>query len=287
MLFDDSLAGVQGGGDGDEDAVCGRGLDVSLPTYEQVEQWLLSKEESAASTGLPARAETLLRWRTAFVQRLPTLLRLEQVRILLCVSKAFASGHRRACCLYKYTPTRQAASALAGRSLNALTLPATAPPRPFNALASLASRSRQYLVLTSAVELGRRSKTRGSVDLDLSEEPDSCKLSRRSARIVLQADGQFVLHNVGRRCVHYVCFDCAVSHWINAFLYGVDATAPQACAGQQHGGAPWSPDPATTPVPGVHSQRPPAVHGQRPCDNTPHGASTQAVADAVTSPTKS
>lgn len=93
----------------------------------------------------------------------------------------------------------QAASALAARALEAVTLPDAPAPRPFNALASLISRSRQYLVLASAVELGRRSKTRGSVDLDLSLEPDACKLSRRSARIVLQADGRFVLHNVGRR----------------------------------------------------------------------------------------
>lgn len=77
VLYDASVADQRG--EGDEATACGRGLDVSLPTYEQVEQWLLSKEEAAASTGLPVRAETLLKWRAAFVQRLPTLLRLEQV----------------------------------------------------------------------------------------------------------------------------------------------------------------------------------------------------------------
>lgn len=185
-LCDDTVAEAQG----EEEAACGRGLDVTLPTYEQVEQWLLSKEEAAASAGLPAKPETLLRWRAAFLQRLPSLLRLEQVWFALVAHT------------YTWSNT-QVASALAARALDGVALPDTPAPRPFNALASLTSRSRQYLLLASAVELGRRSKTRGSVDIDLSEEPDACKLSRRSARIVLQADGRFALHNVGRRYVSH------------------------------------------------------------------------------------
>ncbi len=60
---------------------CGRGLDANLPTYERVEQWLLTKhEESAAAMGLSASAETLLEWRKAFVRRIPALLRMEQVQ---------------------------------------------------------------------------------------------------------------------------------------------------------------------------------------------------------------
>lgn len=68
-------------GDGEEHVgPCGRGLDANMPTYERVEQWLLTKhDESAAAMGLSVTTETLIEWRTAFVQRLPALLRMEQV----------------------------------------------------------------------------------------------------------------------------------------------------------------------------------------------------------------
>lgn len=70
------------------------------------------------------------------------------------------------------------------------------------ALACLCSKLGVYYLRRPVVVFGRSTDTKGDVDIDLSQEGASQKVSRRQGCISLQPDGAFRLCNTGRREVH-------------------------------------------------------------------------------------
>jgi len=157
------------------DAVCGYGSDDEPPTFSDAEdavlgvgssgaaaeRWAKQHTHAAGSDGAAASEQQLQEWRERFRGNAGGLAALEQV-----------------------------ASASTSLFMDAQ-----------GALACLCGRAGRYLVRRAAVSLGRSTDSKGDVDVDLAREGAAAKVSRLQAQLLLQPDGAFVLHNVGRRSV--------------------------------------------------------------------------------------
>lgn len=181
--------------------VLGDGVDGNLPLYEQVEHWLLSHSAErqhgdngggGKAPGPGATSSQLLDWRQQFLDRLHDLVRLEQGASVATSRHMDARTH---------LPSSVAGAAPDGVPDLHHLVSACHGGLPWG-LGLLVGRAKTYVLQHAAVSVGRSTRTRGQVDVDLGEEPQAHKMSRHAARICLESDGQFHVHNTGQKVIH-------------------------------------------------------------------------------------